>query len=435
MAIPEDSWGLDGDDLCFSEEPGPSGEPCPSLSTPPPTPSPRLYLSPRSPSRSVPSPSPVSSFKEFTPDITADKPNETFRLRCSRPGLYLCSVTGLVFHVGGDRGEVAYRIVPWDQRLLARHHKKAAGPLFDIRCEQRSVLGLQLPHCEILSGGGGDFLSVAHLEDDAVEFLRPKGVTETHVLVDVSGLSAFGNVNDEDFPPQPVRALVLLFYRPPDDPDDPESLLNVLMLPRNVVLREVQRIRKKLVGPERYIETPSQCKLHPDRDYVLSTSPQDDQILVEPTEAEFYCDNYDNYVPSFQVTLETRLKRIKLLLTEGRGSRNVWERRFGLSTAAVQASGGPSASDLVHSKRLLEVRTGFVEGISGPALMSLLDRLLEKKVITDAEGEEAEAKPNRRDRARFVIDIVRKKGEDASLEMIEFLEEDDPFLFENLDMC
>ncbi|KAL6097542.1 uncharacterized protein ACO6RY_13062 [Pungitius sinensis] len=429
MAIPEDSWGLDGDDLCFSEEPGPSGEPCPSLSTPPPTPSPRLYLSPRSPSRSVPSPSPVSSFKEFTPDITADKPNETFRLRCSRPGLYLCSVTGLVFHVGGDRGEVAYRIVPWDQRLLARHHKKAAGPLFDIRCEQRSVLGLQLPHCEILSGGGGDFLSVAHLEDDAVEFLRPKGVTETHVLVDVSGLSAFGNVNDEDFPPQPVRALVLLFYRPPDDPDDPESLLNVLMLPRNVVLREVQRIRKKLVGPERYIETPSQCKLHPDRDYVLSTSPQDDQILVEPTEAEFYCDNYDNYVPSFQVILETRLNHITLLLKEGDGSLCVWERRVPL---IVRASGGPSAPDLVHSERLLEVRTGFVEGISGPALKSLLDRLLEKKVITDAEGEAAEATPNHRDRARFVIDIVRKKGEDASLEMIEFLKEADPFLCEHL---
>ncbi|KAL6097544.1 uncharacterized protein ACO6RY_13063 [Pungitius sinensis] len=185
MALNEESWELERDDLCFSKWPKLSVEPCPCLPTPPPTPPRFLHPDPLPPSRSVPSLSPVSSFEEFTPDITADEVNETFRLRCSGPGLYLCSVTGLVFHMGGDRGEVVYRIVPWDQRLLARHHKKAAGPLFNIRCEQRSVLGLQLPHCEILSGGGGDFLSVAHLEDDSVEFLRPKGVTESHVLVDV----------------------------------------------------------------------------------------------------------------------------------------------------------------------------------------------------------------------------------------------------------
>nr|XP_040022830.1 NACHT, LRR and PYD domains-containing protein 1b allele 3-like [Gasterosteus aculeatus aculeatus] len=361
----------------------------------------------------------VKSSFEFTPDITADEGDETFRLRCSGPGLYLCSVTGLVFHMGGDGGEVVYRIVPWDWRLLDRHHKKPAGPLFNIECEQRSVLGLHLPHCEIQSGGGGDFLSVAHVEDEGVEFLRPREVTETCVVVDVSGLSAFGNVKDVDSPSQPVRALVLLFYQPPKDPE-PKSLLNVLMLPGNVVLQKVLTARKDQV----YIETPPQCKLHPDREYVLSTSPQDDRVIVQPTKAEFYC-NYDNYVPSFQVTLETRLKEIKLFLNEG-----IWERRVGLST--VSASRRLSALDLVHSERLLRVRSDLIKSISGPVLKSLLDRLLEEKVITDAEREAAEAKPNRSDRARFVIDAVRMKGEDASLEMIGFLMDDDSFLCDHL---
>uniref|UniRef100_A0A8C9ZWK1 CARD domain-containing protein n=1 Tax=Sander lucioperca TaxID=283035 RepID=A0A8C9ZWK1_SANLU len=39
---------------------------------------------------------------------------------------------------------------------------------------------------------------------------------------------------------------------------------------------------------------------------------------------------------------------------------------------------------------------------------------------------------NTRDKARFVIDTVRKKGEAASSEMIEFLCEADPFLCEHL---
>ncbi|XP_077952337.1 caspase recruitment domain-containing protein 8-like [Gasterosteus aculeatus] len=380
-------------------------------------------------SHSVTGASPAAGQQDFTPDITADEGDETFRLWCSGPGLYLCSVTGLVFHIGGNGGEVVYRIVPWDRRLLDRHHKKPAGPLFNIECEQRSVLGLHLPHCEIQSGGGGDFLSVAHVEDEGVEFLRPREVTETHVVVDVSGLSAFGNVKDVDSPPQPVRALVLLFYRPPNYPDNPkpESHLNVLMLPSNVVVREVKCSRKNDVGPESYIETPTQCKLHPDREYVLSTSPQDDRVIVQPTKAEFHC-NYNNYFPSFQVTLETRLKEIKLFLNEGDGSLSVWERRVGLSDAVV-ASRRPSERP---SERLLKVRSDFVKSISEPVLKSLLDRLLEKKVITDDEREAAEAKPNYSDRARFVIDAVRKKGDDASLEMIEFLKEVAPFLREHL---
>uniref|UniRef100_A0AAQ4Q2Y5 CARD domain-containing protein n=1 Tax=Gasterosteus aculeatus aculeatus TaxID=481459 RepID=A0AAQ4Q2Y5_GASAC len=82
--------------------------------------------------------------------------------------------------------------------------------------------------------------------------------------------------------------------------------------------------------------------------------------------------------------------------------------------------------------RLLEVQTGFIESISGPVLKSLLDRLLEKRVINDREREAAEAEPNNSDRARFVIDAVRRKGDDASLEMIEFLKEVDPYLCEDL---
>uniref|UniRef100_A0A3P9CYU6 Uncharacterized protein n=1 Tax=Maylandia zebra TaxID=106582 RepID=A0A3P9CYU6_9CICH len=89
----------------------------------------------------------------------------------------------------------------------------------------------------------------------------------------------------------------------------------------------------------------------------------------------------------------------------------------------------------MSAARLLNVRSCFIDGISPPVLNSLLDRLLEKKVITDAEREEADTMQNRSNRARCVIDTVRKKGEAASSQMIEFLSELDLLLCEHLGLC
>ncbi|XP_036936004.1 NACHT, LRR and PYD domains-containing protein 1b allele 2-like [Acanthopagrus latus] len=370
-----------------------------------------------------------SSFEEFTPDITVDEDDESYRFLCSCPGLYQCSVTGLVFHMEGE-GDVVYRIVSWDRRLLAQHHKKPAGPLFDIKCQQKSVCRLHLPHCEIPSTAGCQFLSVAHLNDEGIEFIAPHKVTETHVIINISGFSGYGNIKDEDSPPEPVRALVLLFYRPPNYPDV-ESLLNVLMLPGNVVLSDVRRTRKKHVGDELYIETSPDCELLPKQEYTLSTCPEDDSVLVQPTTAKFHSDNYDNYFTSFQVDLEKILKHIKLFLRDT-NRHSVWERRVCLSSAGLTKSCRQSALNLPSHQKLFDIRSSFIEGISGPVLKSLLDKLFEKKVLIDSERESADEMQNRGDKARLVIDTVRRKGEAASSEMIEFLCELDPFLCEHL---
>ncbi|XP_030254033.1 NACHT, LRR and PYD domains-containing protein 1b allele 2-like [Sparus aurata] len=379
------------------------------------------------PSQSLPDMLLKSSFEEFTPDITVDEDDESYRFLCSCPGLYQCSVTGLVFHMEGE-GDVVYRIVSWDRRLLAQHHKKPAGPLFDIKCLQQSVCRLHLPHCEIPSTAGCQFLSVAHLNDESIEFIPPHKITETHVIINISGFSAFGNVKDEDSPPEPVRALVLLFYRPPDDPDL-ESQLNVLMLPNNIVLSDVRRTRKKHVGDELYI--PPDCKLLPGQEYTLSTCPKDDSVLVQPTTAEFYCDNYDNCFTSFEVNLEKILKHIKLFLRDT-NKHSVWERRVPLPSAGPKKSCRKSALNLPSKKNLLKIRSRFIKGISEPSLKSLVDKLLEKKVLNDSEKELAHEMPNRGDKARFVIDTVRNKSEAARSVMIEFLCEVDPFLCEHL---
>ncbi|KAK2886762.1 uncharacterized protein [Channa argus] len=386
-----------------------------------------------------------SSFEDFTPDISVDEDDETYRFQFSCPGLYQCTVTGLVFDMEGE-GDVVYRTVPWNRRLLSQHHKKPAGPLFDIKCVQQSVCQLHVPHCEILSTGGFQFLSVAHVTDEGIEFIRPQKITETHVVINITGFSGYGTVKDEDSPPDPVRALVLLFYRPPDDPD-PKSFLNVLLVPRNIVLKELLRTRRD----ERHIETSPHCKLQPNQFYTLSTRPQNRPVKIEPPEAEFDDEFHSSYFTTFQVILKTTIKDIKLVLKQKSSSNTVWKREVYLPStternSCAQFALKPPPNQRLRNiqspmstgnrksseEKLLDVRSRFVDGISEPVLKCLLDKLLEKKVMNDSERESMNEKQNKRDKARFVIDTVRKKGEAASSEMIECLCGLDTFFCDHL---
>ncbi|XP_047206032.1 NACHT, LRR and PYD domains-containing protein 1b allele 3-like [Girardinichthys multiradiatus] len=367
-----------------------------------------------------------SSFEEFTLGSTGDEDDKTylFCLECSSPGLYRCRRSGLVFDMKGE-GDVFYRIVPWSRTLLSQHDKKPAGPLFDIRCQQQSVVQLHLPHCEIRSTGGCHFLSVAHVHDEGIEFIRPEKITETHVIISITGFSAFGIVKDEDSPPVPIRALVLLFYKPPTDPDV-TSFLNVLLLPRNIVLEELQEKRNKLFGEQMFIDTPQECKLQPNHDYTLSTCPSDDSIKVQPKEATFNEDPCNNFLTSIQVVLKTIVGNINLTLVENRTSCCVWEGDVFLTPFRRQAS-------LSSSERLLNIRQRFITRVSEPVLQSLLDKLLEKNVINDPEFKTAETKQGE-EKPRFVIDTVRGKGEAASSEMIKCFCELDKYLCESLEL-
>ena len=371
-----------------------------------------------------------TSFEEFTPDITGEEDDESYTFRCARPGLYQCIVRGLLFHMDGE-GDMVYRIVPWNRRLLADHCKRPARPLFDIKCVQQSVRQLHLPHCEMRPTGGCQFLSVSHVNDEGMEFIVPHEITETHIIIYISGFSGFGNVKDKAPAPDLVRALVLLFYRPPTDPDT-ESLINVLLLQRNIVLWDVLRTRKKLIRDESYIETTPRCKLHPDQVYTLSTCPEDDMVVVQLPEAEFDCDNYDNYFSSFQVILQKIMKWIKLLLRNANSPHNVWERPVCLSSSWGNGSRVQRALNVPSNKRLLDIRSGFIDGISRPVLDCLLEKLYEKKVITYSGRESMDELQNRRDKAHFVFNTVRGKGEAAASELTEFICEVDRFFSEHL---
>uniref|UniRef100_A0A3P9D4D7 FIIND domain-containing protein n=1 Tax=Maylandia zebra TaxID=106582 RepID=A0A3P9D4D7_9CICH len=368
---------------------------------------------------------PSMKLHEYTPNISVDDfGDETYMFQCSCPGLYQCSVTNLVFVMKGE-GDVVYRTVPWNRRLLAQHHKKPAGPLFDITCPQQSVCQLHILHCEVISTGGGQFLQVAHVKGEGIEFIHPHKITKTHAIINIEGFSAYGNVKDEDSPPDPVQSLVLLFYKPPND-CNPRSVLSVFMLPRNVVFPKMRRDRKKSDKTEIYIETTSDCKLHPKQAYTLATDPEHDLVKVKPKQADFQEEFFESYFPSFQVLLKKVFTDINLCLRDKSSSTCVWE-----TEVCLFPTGGTTGTVKSLDAGPEKIRRSFIESISGPVLRSLLDHLLEKKVLTKDEVDKANTMKNRKDKASWVFDTVSRKGGDS--EMFEVLREEDPFLYKHLD--
>ena len=79
---------------------------------------------------------------------------------------------------------------------------------------------------------------------------------------------------------------------------------------------------------------------------------------------------------------------------------------------------------------LRRIRTGFVGKVGLPALKGLLDDLWQHKVLsTEDKDTVMEDHRSRADRARCLIDMVKAKGERASLAMIDCMLERDRELY------
>ncbi|XP_078128584.1 putative caspase recruitment domain-containing protein 17P [Sander vitreus] len=91
----------------------------------------------------------------------------------------------------------------------------------------------------------------------------------------------------------------------------------------------------------------------------------------------------------------------------------------------------PADDSVPADKKLLSVRTKFVQSVSNAVLDQLLDKLFEHEVINDGEMQSIKIEA-RADKARHVIDTARMKGTKASSVLIAALCEEDPCLSREL---
>ncbi|XP_073764510.1 uncharacterized protein isoform X2 [Danio rerio] len=188
--------------------------------------------------------------KEFEPEIAVINGEISYRFQCESEGFFMCGATGLVFGMKSS-GCVEYSVVHWDPYHLINTRYEPAGPLFDIKTPAGEIYELHLPHCETHVDAIGN-ISVIHMHNkDSREFLSPFKISKTHVAVNISGLSTYGTVYENDEQSRSIRGQVLLFH----EPDLSEALqrLWVFLLPGNVPLSEIKAQQQEYV----YIQTTS----------------------------------------------------------------------------------------------------------------------------------------------------------------------------------
>lgn len=79
------------------------------------------------------------------------------------------------------------------------------------------------------------------------------------------------------------------------------------------------------------------------------------------------------------------------------------------------------------------MRTQFVEKVSKSIIKQLLDDILEDDIVNEGEKDSIlEDNPNNADRARSLIDTVKKKGDKASEKLIAHIKKRDPTLYDEL---
>uniref|UniRef100_A0A4W5RFN2 FIIND domain-containing protein n=1 Tax=Hucho hucho TaxID=62062 RepID=A0A4W5RFN2_9TELE len=253
---------------------------------------------------------------EIVKDLTTHNHRPTFRLQCPKAGLFQCSSTELVFLMEG-KGDVIYMMTQWDSSLLGS--MTPAGLLFSIDCPEQSVRQLHLPHCSC--DEKDDNLSVAHVTHGNMEIVQPLKATATHVIVNITHLSLFGLIWDV-FSFLPVRSQVLLFLQPQGNRPQ-QHIINVILLPRNVPLCEVERQQRGST----FIQTSSNCTLSPRGKYGLCCELVANST-IQPRSGQFDCDYSPNFHSTFQVFLNcmSGAENIRLsLLDRGSNDQRVWE--------------------------------------------------------------------------------------------------------------
>ncbi|XP_037605257.1 protein NLRC3-like [Sebastes umbrosus] len=386
----------------------------------------------------------------FSPEQTA---GSSYSFRCPGPGVFQCALTGLVF-VMAQEAELQYRTVQWDESFLQSAGKMAAGPLFNIKCSEDAALRqLHLQHCDtkeaLLCDG---LLSVAHISDDGMSILEPLEITDTHVVVKISHLSAFGliwkKIRNKIWP---IKGQVLLFLRPPTRT---QQVLDVFLLNKNVLVSEV----KAQQGRATYIQISAKCLLNFGQSYSLHCEPEG--FTIQPDCEPFDSDYGPNYHPTFEVFLTTIPEKVTLMVKAQERTDHVWRREVCLTDLTMeirQRNVPPEDSvlpedsvppedrvppeDSVSSEyivtpeeKLRMVRKEFTDRMSDPSLNMLLDELFQRRVINDREMESIRKAKSRADKAQDLIDTVRLKGTEASSVLIAALREVDPCVFKVLNL-
>ncbi|XP_018588690.2 NACHT, LRR and PYD domains-containing protein 1-like isoform X4 [Scleropages formosus] len=353
----------------------------------------------------------------ITPTLKQNNGHAIYSVLCSQAGWFQCRETHLMFRMK-DMGEVVYSTASWAGTFHIPTGWTPAGPLWDIKCPQETLSQITFPHCEIFTGERRDFLSVAHVTVDGVEILSPLEVNDTHVTISITDLSLFGLITS--WLSHTIRGQILLFLRPIFE--DQERILNVFLLPSNVLLTQVQGYQKDSI----HIPTSSVCTLTHEREYSVYCD-LEEKHYIQPKKEKFYRFIDVNFYPTFEVFLYTDVKDMNMKVMDQEQGTEVWKRKVKL----------PAFEKILSHPLEAEQAANFVYKHRATLIerVTLMDPILDKlsTLVHPEACAKVRAAATSQEKMRLLYDITfRSGGTEVKSRFFEILKDIHPHLVQEL---
>ncbi|XP_029603871.1 NACHT, LRR and PYD domains-containing protein 12 [Salmo trutta] len=353
-----------------------------------------------------------------------------FRHRTPK-GSYECTVSGLRWLCERDV-ILKYHFRNWEpySQLLKDMQYTQGGPLLDITMELGELEEVHLPHCVCLGTNPSlrNEMKILHVEEHGVSLEEVHEVTRFHAKILHPKFSAISVILSYIFSWNVDVHCELMLYLTVKR----ETLISRLYLfPSNPgQIQAVEQQESKFQGSKRFPNT------RPEQSFKLNSSFRlNIPCSTSITPPRIHLIHRDTTPSFFKVVMEITGIEMELI---GDDERTVWKETLQKyeyisdthSTSAVLGAGGPAESSLTGSaeQQLHSVRTEFVKRVSRPVLNELLDGLLQHTVINQEEMESVKVIAERAEKARDIIDMVLRKGNESCSRMINLLGELDPCL-------
>ncbi|XP_062872241.1 uncharacterized protein LOC134333981 isoform X2 [Trichomycterus rosablanca] len=361
----------------------------------------------------------LANTEVFTPKITTYEDSHVYRFLCSNAGQFQCTMTNLIFKME-RKAEVQYGVANWESSHLdGIGEMQPAGPLYNIECFKGSIYHLHLPHCETDIEHSVK-LAVAHFTGGNLEIIQPLKVTDSHVIIDVQGLSLFGLLKVFEnmlFPTKPINAQVLLFHEKLTDIQI--SKLYIHLLPGNVPVEEVKKHQQSCT----YIKTSSRCQLIPCRQYKPCCGTYKPQPKIET----FDTDYGPNYHPTFEVLINTKVEEITVGLLD-ENDQEVWEPRQVFLTAGCSQDAATSNVQNSGAEFVDRHREALIQRVS--SVMEMADSLLSRNIISNEDYDMIRVEKTSQEQMRALYNHLNTEVQKS--EFYKIITEKQPLLLADL---
>ncbi|XP_049930410.1 cytolytic toxin-alpha-like [Epinephelus moara] len=334
----------------------------------------------------------------------------------SEAGAFECSVSGLRW-VCKEKVSFKYQFGSWKEHAdrLETMQYIPGGPLLDITVIAGKLDEAHLPHwiCTEDNPTVLDKFAVLHIDTcgDIVE--QVSEVTSSHVKLSQPAFSPRGVLMRAGFPVR-INCKVLIYKT-----TKTFLTLHVYVIPCDPALEEKIQ-NKELSSGYKMIQKPYPAKYLKMRGYFILTADMD-AAEINPEKLKLiyeWCD--PNF---FEVFIDDPDSNFQLGLRHTT-SEQVW-------TSAIRKNDYQNTGDVqvMYDKELARLRPKLVGRVCRELINQLLDDLLEGGVLNDGEKDSIlQENSTSANRARRLIDMIRKKGREASRKLLTHLQSRDPTL-------